>query len=98
MPDNKWVVERTQLTAPSGTISLRRSGTISEILWQANLLQVLVEQISELVFRGKTDQLSNYITVGVQQVELRLVLETERALESIGVRVVGIKVGELDFA
>lgn len=62
------------------------------------LLQIRVEQISKIILADKTHQLLQNIPIRIQQIKLGLVHKTERALERLGIGVVGIKKTKLDLA
>src|SRR3972149_8759418 len=58
------------------------------------LLQICLEQISKFIFRDETNKFFQNFPICIQQIKLRLVVETQFALENIGVAIVCSKIGE----
>ncbi len=65
---------------------------------QGSLLQMRVEQVSEIVRRNKPDQFFQDVAIGIQQIEFGLEREAKRSLKSLRVRVVRVEVTEFDPA
>ena len=63
-----------------------------------HLFQTFIEHRSKLIFRNVTDQLPDQVSLAIQKVKLGLVVKTERTLENISLRIVGIQIRKLHFA
>jgi len=61
-------------------------------------LQVLRKHAFKFIFRNIANKFLQDISIGIQKIKLRLIIKSKRTLERICVGIVGIKIGEFDFA
>lgn len=62
------------------------------------LLHVLQKHFFKLRLIGEANPFHENIAIRVEKVDFGLIIKAERALEVVGAGVVGIEVGEFDFA